>query len=290
MNAAIGLMVKIKMPEVKACDVNILVALPCYGGLTYVSSNRSIRIMIEIFRQYGIRHQIIELTSESLIPRGRNAFANVVAFDKDPNGEHYTHLLFLDVDIGFNGANILDAIGQDKDIVALPYPCKDINWNYIYDAASKGVSDPQVLSRMGSRPIINTNGTVESFNTAEPVQFPQLGTGILLIKRHVLLKFAEDPERRYKLMEGEKKFYPNRDYAYDYFRIGIDKTTRFYNSEDFQFCLDAREMGFQTILLPWAVTTHTGPYEFVMDIQAQGQYGIPKLEGAPKGGFSPVTI
>lgn len=278
------------MPEVKASEVNLLVALPCYGGVTFVSHNRSMRILVDVLKQYGVRHQIIELTSESLIPRGRNAFANIVAFDKDPEGNHYTHLLFLDVDIGFNGANILDAIGQDKDIVALPYPCKDINWNYIYDAASKGISDPQVLSRMGSRPIINTSGCVERFNTAEPVQFPQLGTGILLIKRHVLLKFTEDPERRYNLMDGEKRFYPNRDYAYDFFRIGIDKETRFYNSEDYQFCLDARKMGFESWLLPWAVTTHSGCYEFVLDIQAQGQYGIPNLAGLPKGGYSPVTI
>lgn len=278
------------MPEVKANEVNLLIALPCYGGVTFVSHNRSLRILIDILKQYGVRHQIVELTSESLIPRGRNAFANVVAFDKDPEGNHYSHLLFLDVDIGFNGANILDAIGQDKDIVALPYPCKDINWNYIFDAASKGVSRPEVLSRMGSRPIINTNGVAEKFNTSEPVQFPQLGTGILLIKREVLLKFTEDSERKYILMEGEKAFYPNRDYAYDFFQIGINKESRHYDSEDFRFCLDAREMGFETWLLPWAVTTHTGPMEYVMDIQAQGQYGIPNLSGIPAGGFAPVTI
>lgn len=278
------------MPEVKANEVNLLIALPCYGGVTFVSHNRSLRILIDILKQYGVRHQIVELTSESLIPRGRNAFANVVAFDKDPEGNHYSHLLFLDVDIGFNGANILDAIGQDKDIVALPYPCKDINWNYIFDAASKGVSRPEVLSRMGSRPIINTNGEVTRFNTAEPVQFPQLGTGILLIKRHVLLKFTEDPERKYKLMDGERAFYPNRDYAYDFFRCGIDEDTRFYNSEDYQFCIDAGKMGFERWCLPWAVTTHTGPYEFVLDVQAQGQYGIPNLGAIPVGGFAPVTI
>ena len=270
-------------------EVNILIALPCFGGVTFVSHNRSLRVLTELFKMKGIRHQIIEITSESLIPRARNAFANVVAFDKDPNGDFYSHLLFLDVDIGFNGQNILEAIGWKKDIVALPYPCKDINWSYIYDAASKGVADPTALSRMGSRPIINTNGTARSFNTSEPVQFEQLGTGLLLIKREVLLKFTEDESRKYKLMDGEKKFYPNRDFAYDFFQIGINKDSRFYDSEDYRFCLDARELGFETWLIPWAVSTHTGPMEYVIDMQAQGQFGIPRQD-SPQGGYSPVTI
>ena len=277
-------------PVVNAADVNVLIGLPCYGGVTFVSHNRSLRMLIETFNRAGVKHQILELTSESLIPRGRNAFANIVAFDKDPHGNDYTHLLFLDVDIGFNAENIVQAIGMDQDIVALPYPCKDINWNYIFDAASKGVSDPVVLSRMGSRPIVNTNGAAITFNTSLPVQFEQLGTGLLLIKRKVLLKFTEDESRRYRLMEGEKKFYPKRDFAYDFFQIGIDENTRYYNSEDYQFCLDARKMGFESWLLPWAVTTHTGAMEYVMDIAGQGQYGIPRLDNPTPGGYAPITI
>src|SRR5271166_4450889 len=102
------------LPKVEPKDVNILIALPCYGSQVFVSHARSMRSLIDIFKQYGIRHQIVEVTSESLIPRGRNVFANIVVFDKDPAGNDYTHLLFLDVDIGFNAANILQAIGWNK--------------------------------------------------------------------------------------------------------------------------------------------------------------------------------
>src|ERR1035437_4223033 len=214
-----------KLPKVDAGTVNILIALPCYSNQTFVSHNRSLRALTDLLKQTGVRHQIVELGTESLIPRGRNAFANIVCFDKDPLGADYTHLLFLDVDIGFNPVNIAQAIGWDKDIVALPYPCKAINWNYIVQAVKNGVEDPNSLSRMGSRPIVNTTEQCQAFNATEPVQFPQLGTGILLIKRGVLQKFAEDPARRYKLMEGEKVYGP-RDYAVDFFQIGIDKETR----------------------------------------------------------------
>lgn len=276
------------VPKVEASSVNLLIALPCYGGVTFVSHNRSIRALYDTLRLAGVRYQPVEITAESLIPRARNAFGNMVAFDHDPYGQHYTHLLFLDVDIGFNPSNICEAIGWDKDITALPYPCKDINWTYVADAVRAGVTDPTVLSRMGSRPIINTNGAQIQFNTGEPIQFPQLGTGILLIKREVLLKFAEDPERRYNLMPSER--FNTRDFAYDFFRIGPNPETRYYDSEDYRFCLDAHKLGFETWLLPWAVTSHTGPYEFWMDIQAQAQYGIPAASTPAPAGFAPLTI
>ena len=278
------------LPKVDSGLLNILIALPCYGGQVFVPHARSLRGLIDLFNQHKVRFKIAETTSESLIPRARNCFANICCFDKDERGEHFTHLLFLDVDIGFNPANIIEAIGWDKDIVALPYPCKSINWNYIVSAVKNGVEDPVALSRMGSRPIVNTEGTVPSFRVDEPVQFPQLGTGLLLIKRHVLQKFAEDPERKYDLMDGEK-FFGERTWAYDFFQIGINKKSRHYDSEDYRFCLDAREMGFQTWLLPWAVTSHTGAMDFWMDMMAQTQAGIPAPDIIPPDlGFVPLTI
>jgi hypothetical protein len=270
--------------------VNLLIALPCAGGKTFLAHNRSMRLLIARLTELGIRHQILELGTESLIPRGRNAFANICCFDKDPIDQTYTHLLFLDVDIGFNPENIVQALAFDKDIVALPYPCKMINWTYIIDAVKQGVDDPNVLSRMGSRPIVNTNDQPIIFNTAMPVEFPQLGTGVLLIKREVLLKFAEDPARRYRLMEGERNGL-TRDFAVDFFQIGINPESRYYDSEDYRFSIDARKLGFETWLLPWAVTSHTGSYDFFMDIQAQAAYGIPKTEQSPlRSGFVPLTI
>jgi hypothetical protein len=282
------------LPKVDAGLVNILIAMPCYGSQVYVQHTRSLRGLTDRFRAYGTRFTIAETITESLIPRARNAFANICCFDGDANGRDFTHILFLDVDIGFNPDNIIEAIGWDKDIVALPYPCKTINWDYIVQAVKKGVENPVVLARMGSRPIVNTNGPVPSFNCSEPIEFPQLGTGLLLIKREVLEGMTKQEWRRYKLMEGEKipsVRTPQRDYAYDFFQIGINKDTKYYDSEDYRFCLDARELGFQTWLLPWAVTSHTGMMDFWMDIPAQAAVGIPPPDNPiPSNGFVPLTI
>lgn len=282
-----------QVPKVDPSTINLLIGTPCYGGVSHVAYNRAIRALLALLREHKVRHQILESTSESLIPRARNVYGNVTAWDSSPDGDHYTHLLFVDADICFNPVNVIQMLGWNKDVVALPYPCKSINWNNIVDAVRIGITEPGLLSRMGSRPIVNTSGTGISFNVSEPVKFPQLGTGILLIKREVFLKFAEDPKRKYRLMEGEK-FYGARDWAYDFFQSGINSALpfdqRYYDSEDYRFCIDANALGFETWLLPWAVTSHTGNYEFVMDLPAQTVYGIPKPKDKVPAGFAPLTI
>lgn len=277
-------------PGVESRTLNVLIATPAYGGVTFVLYNQALRWLMATFQRYGIRHQISETTTESLIPRARNAFGNVVAFDKDPFGNDYTHLLFIDADISFHPDNIIQMLGFNRDITALPYPCKDIDWTKIVTAVKKGVTDPTALSRMGSRPIINTNGEQINFDTGKPVEFPQLGTGCLLIKREVFLKFAEDPERRYNLMQGEMHF-GTRKHAYEFFRIGVNPETRFYDSEDYRFCLDAHKLGFKTWMLPWAVTNHTGNMTFTMDMPTQAFFGIPSGPmPAPDSGAQVISI
>lgn len=270
--------------------VNLLIGCPCYGGQTYVHHNRSLRNLEKALNAYHVRYTIMETITESLIPRARNIFANVCCFDSDESGNAYTHLQFLDVDIGFNPHNIIQAIAWDKPIVGLPYPAKDINWGYIVAAVKKGVEDGTTLKRMGSRPIINTNGKMIPFDPMLPVEFPQLGTGVLLIQRHVLEAFAKDGSRKYRLMEGEK-FYGARDWAYDFFQIGINRDSGYYDSEDYRFCLDAAKLGFDRWMLPWAVTSHTGPMDFWMDMAGQAQYGIPEPSLLPPSrGFVPMTV
>lgn len=257
---------------------NILIAVLANGATTYVSHNRSLRLLLDTFRAHGIRNQVLELVGEPLTPRGRNAFANIVALDKDLSGEDYTHLLFLDAAIGFNADNIMQMIKWDKDIVALPYAYKHVSWGDVAQAVKRGVDDPTVLSRMGSWPVVNTDsGAPHRANLNQPVRFPQFGGGLMLIKRHVLLKFTEDEARRYLLPVSPEDDKSLRDYAYDFFQIGINPTTRHYDPEDFRFCIDARKMGFETWLLPWAVTTHTGPHEFCLDMYTQAQYVIPDV-------------
>jgi hypothetical protein len=40
-----------------------------------------------------------------------------------------THLLFVDSDISFNEAAPERLVACDKDVISIPYPLKDINWD-----------------------------------------------------------------------------------------------------------------------------------------------------------------
>ena len=276
-------LVEVNLPDgVSSKDVNLLIFIPCYGGQSYSTSNDSVMQLMLHMLQKGVRGNLIYAANESLIPRARNR-AGLLCLQPSPDGTPYSHLLFLDADIGFNPENIFQAIGFNKDIVGLPYTAKAYDFKKIVRAVQNGITDPDQLSRCGGRPIINTE-VPESFDPTKPKEVPQLGTGALLIKRRVFERLAELPERKYKLMEGEKVGLPEGvDYAYDFFPIGINSKTNYYDSEDYRFCLDARELGFETWLLPWAVTNHTGPHTFWMDIlmQAQARTDLMKEELSP---------
>lgn len=260
-----------KYPGVKACDISLLIACPCYGGQTYWTHNTSVISLILELQKSGVDHELHYLPNESLIPRARNRFGTLTL---NGNGaKQYTHLLFLDVDIGFQAKDIVSMIALDKDIVALPYSAKDFDWAKIVKAVKSGVSDPETLKHIAGRPIINADKETH-FSLTEAVEFPQLGTGVLLIKKRVFEGLAKDESRKYRLMNNEKSEIMGQEYAYEFFRSGIDPETRYFLSEDYAFCVDARRAGFETWLWPNAITTHTGNYQFTMDIGAQAQLDI----------------
>jgi FkbM family methyltransferase len=267
-----------KPQGVPASKVNLLIACPCYGGLTYASHNQSVLSLILELAKCQVKHELHYLPNESLIPRARNRFGTMMMEG------NYTHLLFLDVDIGFNARDVISLLALDKDIVALPYSAKDFDWEKIVKAVNKGITDGEILRHCAGRPIINAHETT-TFEVGDAVQFPQLGTGILLIKRKVFEKMAEDPERKYKLMNNEGGSLKN-DYAFDFFRTGINAKSGFYDSEDYRFCLDARDLGFETWLWPNCVTTHTGPYAFICDIPTQASLNIDLTGPNPANEFT----
>jgi hypothetical protein len=59
----------------------------------------------------------------SLVTQGRNMC--VSAFLQS----NASHLLFVDSDIAFNSGAAERLVACDKDVISIPYPLKDINWD-----------------------------------------------------------------------------------------------------------------------------------------------------------------
>lgn len=107
------------------------------------------------------------------------------------------------------------------------------------------------------------------FPVNEIVRVKRAGTGIMLIQRKVLKALAEaHPEWRYKVQPAH--FHgnpvPSREYQYDFFQMGVKDQD--YLPEDFFFCDAARELGFDTWIIPWARTRHTGICDYFLDLPA----------------------
>ena len=103
----------------------IFVATPMYGGQCSGLYCKSIADLAAMAANYGMDVKFFYLFNESLITRARNYLVDEFL------RSDYTHLMFIDSDIGFDPNDVigLAAISDDKhEVVCGPYPKKTIAW------------------------------------------------------------------------------------------------------------------------------------------------------------------
>ncbi len=253
---------------------NVLIAIPAYRGLIHQNHFLSMLYLSHTLRNEAVLHDFKIIGNESLITRGRNKLVNYCLQERS-GALPFSHLLFSDSDVGFDPKNVLEMLYADKDIIGLPYSRKSINWEFVSDAAKKG-HDPQQLPFIAGSPVVN-DFSYGQRDISKPLRMDQIGTGTMLIKRGVFEKFKESfPERRYALYDCEA-LEAGEEFGFEFFRAGISQETDHYESEDYMFCLEAKKLGLEVYLLPWAKTTHTGQFDYACDLSAQAQLGIASL-------------
>lgn len=112
----------------------ILVGTPCYNGVVtthYLSS--ILRLQHILFRE-KIEFSLVTTATESLITRARNFIVSQFLDRKD-----FTHLLFIDLDIGFDPTIVLRYLNAAKDIVAGIYPLKHLDLETIRASLSNAL-------------------------------------------------------------------------------------------------------------------------------------------------------
>jgi len=250
---------------------NLLIAVPCFGGNLHYRTANTLLQLDRALGEKGINRTVRFIGNDALIPRCRNRFANIAAFDLDAAGRKFSHVLFQDADIAFDAFHIFTMLEANKPIVCLPYAAKSINWRNVAEAAKRGIP-PEALPQFAGIPVFNTD---RSFATNQIVAVPHSGTGAMLIQTAVLRTMAEKmPERRYKMCAGEiEASDTKRTEAFDFFKVGIYPGTLNYLPEDYYFEEDAKRLGFETFLIPWAQTLHVGSHEFTMNVQAVAMAG-----------------
>ena len=249
--------------------VHLLIGIPMYGGMCSGITTKSLCDLHTTFAKYGIGLSINFLFNESLVQRARNYLAeNFIA------NPEFTHLMFIDADIGFTPDDIINLITfnlkdpECKDVVAGIYPRKAIAWEKIVKLANtKVVENPEELAIYGGDFVFNFKKDVTEFSIYNPLQVSETGTGFMLIPRHVLENFENAfPEYRYLPDHLRTPGFDGSKEITAFFHCEIDPESKRYLSEDYFFCKKIGELGMTTTILPWINLDHLGSYVYKGDV------------------------
>ena len=248
-----------KKPEVKEKDnkeISILVCTPVHSECSIHYTQALLEFQLACMKK-NILVSFLLLKS-SLVTQGRNlCVANFL------NEEHkYSHLLFIDADIDFTPESIFEMLEYDKEVIAIPYPMKTLNWDRIYKFRND-IKDSRELSNTGYTYPIKVkdqdNITVKD-NLMEVTHAP---TGCMLIKRQVFDKMIKAyPHLKISqptILNGEAK---EKDNLWNFFDTYHDLETKKYYGEDFGFCKKWTDIGGKCYCYIGRYITHIGEYQF----------------------------
>lgn len=236
---------------------SIMVATPMYGGMCtgpYVFSLLGLRNVLDLEK---IQMHYSFIMNEALIQRARNN--QVHMFLKT----ECTHLLFIDADIRFNGADVISMLKTDKDIICGLYPLKHIDWNRVHQAVNNGVPAEQLVHN--STNVVANLLTPQTTVTVEggvPYEVKDAGTGFMLIKRKVFEKLSDVvPSYTNNTRDLGGGIAPMEKIK-EFFACAIDPASNTLMSEDYYFCDLWRRNGGQIFVAPWVQLGHMGAYTF----------------------------
>lgn len=257
--------------------MKILLATPAYGGLVHTGYHESVLSTVSYFqREFPGFEFVSSILSLSLISTARNVLASQVLAD-----ESFTHILFIDADMGFGPSLVARMLARNKPVVGIVAPQRRLDYEAYHQARAR--TDNQLLARViangyvaGDDAVMVEQGSdgrrvvtvVDGF-----VRVSHTGTGIMLIQRGVLeamrdyypgLYLAEPPAHVRALGVPRGGYLQCFEPARDQHGLAL--------GEDVSFCLRwTREMGGEIWANVDEAIIHTGSDHYA------GQY-LSRLE------------
>ena len=230
---------------------HIMVCTPMYGGMATGHYVQSLLAMTGHFSSLGHKVSCAFMFNESLIQRARNNMAHqFLKTDAD-------YLFWIDADIKFRSEDALKMLIADKDVIGGIYPKKEINWHMVREAAKNGKENLQNFTGSFVVNLIGEQANVV-VRADQPCEVAALGTGFMLIKRHVLEKL----KKRVKKFKNDMSAIAHGEEIYEFFGVPIDKESGRLLSEDYDFCHKWRKAGGKVYAAPWCQLGHMGSYLF----------------------------
>ena len=213
---------------------NLLVGTPAYGNQVHTDYATS---LIQ-FKDAGIPvGAVLMLGNESLITRARNTLLSI--FHHEPA---FTHLLFLDADIGLAPDGLKKLIAWERDVIGARVPLKGF-----------GTDGKPLYNIADPRPV---EGDLHRVG--------HLGTAVMMLSRDAVSALVEEAEKRGDTYPAPANYAPGATWAqrpmYDVFKVGVYDGK--YLSEDYYACRTLQQRGFTLHVDLSVKVVHNGMYAF----------------------------
>jgi hypothetical protein len=248
------------LPKNSSKKASIFVATPMYGGMCTGHHAIGLANIVNMAIRDGIPMHYAFMMNESLITRARDSLAH------DFLKSEFTHMLFVDADIGFNANDIPKMLEADKDIICGLYPKKEINWHKVQRAMNKGVEGKELERYTGEFVVRLVDAKHTTGIITEPLEIECGGTGFMLISRRVFEGLLDKVPTYTSDMFVATDIVREKKIIHQFFDTSICPKTNNLLSEDYHFCALAREHGFKIYAAPWVKLSHTGTYTFAGEI------------------------
>ena len=206
--------------------MKLLVGTPAYNCLVNTDYLHTILALERI----KVPFELITIGNESLITRARNKILSFFQANKE-----FSHLLFLDADIGIKADDIKKLLLWEKDVIGAAVPLK-------------GYQDNKLVFNFGK--ILDRNMPL--------IEVDRIGCAVMMLSRKAVqaLVDAADQYDAGAISRGTQLHI----HMYDVFKVGVIDGE--YLSEDYWVCKTLRDKGFSIYVDASIRTKHSGMFSF----------------------------
>lgn len=243
-------------------DIRIMVCTPVHSECSIHYTQSLLKFQIACINRNI--HVAFTLLKSSLVTQGRNLCVSSFLTEEAVSGKKFTHLLFIDSDIAFKSESIFRMLKADKEVIAVPYPIKHVNYDKIWERIEEGkIGDARTLSRAGFQFPLKAEKKDKIVLEKGVMEVSHAPTGCMLIKRQVFEKMMKHyPEREINqpnIINGKEE---RKENMYNFFDcIHVPETKKYYG-EDFGFCRLWSQMGGKIYILATEDIVHIGEYSY----------------------------
>jgi len=210
----------------------LLIGTPAYGCMIHIDYFNSMTALLRGGINAGIETDFCTIGNSSLVPKARNEIISYFYY------EDYTHLIFVDADMGIPNDCVPKLLRRNVDIVGVPVPLKG------YDENGNPLLNVGELTLVGDGLATTTH----------------IGTAVFMLSKKAVVALCDSSEK----YENDPRYTRGNTLitrCFDAFKIGVFDGV--YLPEDYSTCRRLRDLGFEVYVDLTIPVKHNGMHGFV---------------------------